>query len=70
MKRIEVVRQGRAVAEQDGSGWLVVLPDGEVFYSPTQAQALARIREWAKKSVPGDGAGVLEVEWRFSGDAR
>lgn len=55
--------QGKAIAERDGTGWLLVLPDGVVVWKATSDSVVRAVKAWARKHTAG-AVSTLELEWR------
>lgn len=57
-----LAKHERVIAESDGSGWLVMWPDGKVAGYPTKRAVLAAV----KARLGSARALVTEIEWRYS----
>lgn len=56
--------QGKAIVETDGTGFLVMLPDGTVRSALTVRSAEQIARHWFANNLAGAGIGIGEIEWR------
>lgn len=60
----QVQKQGKCICERDGSGWLVMTPDGDVSATSTRRAAAQTCNAWFKANVASDMIGVGIIEWR------
>ncbi len=61
------VLQGKAVVEhQDGEGFMIMFPDGNVTFARHRALAELTLKRWAKRNLgrTPNAVGILRVEWR------
>lgn len=61
----KILRQGKAVAERDGNGWLLMLPDGAVSHHRSRKSLLKAVNDYLEANLRGRGdIGIGTLEWR------
>ena len=60
-----MANQGKVVAQEDESGWLLMTPDGVVEHAKNRAIAQRLARSWFRRNLGSAQVGTGRIEWRF-----
>ena len=63
-RKPNTIALGRAIVERDGSGYLCMMPDGEIVQAAKRSVIDAALKRYAKQNTPQDAVSALTVEWR------